>query len=140
MLGTGRIFFGITIDQLTMAPPVQHPILERGSVFHADKEAMSPRYLSTFLISAALAATGLLGMASGVSAQVVIPTNRNALVQQNQLQQLQNQLQRQQYQQQQQIYRELDRPTQRQPQPDVPVYDKTCRMEAVGNTISRVCR
>ncbi|TIP04677.1 MAG: hypothetical protein E5X76_05835 [Mesorhizobium sp.] len=101
---------------------------------------MSPRYLSTSLISAALTATCLVGMASGVSAQVVIPTNRNALVQQNQLQQLQNQLQRQQYQQQQQIYRELDRPTQRQPQPDVPVYDKTCRMEAVGNTISRVCR
>ena len=73
-------------------------------------------------------------------AQIVIPTNRNALVQQNELQQLQNQLQRQQYQQQQQIYRELDRPTPPRDQPDVPVYDKTCRMEAVGNTISRVCR
>ncbi|RWM16575.1 MAG: hypothetical protein EOR72_10270 [Mesorhizobium sp.] len=101
---------------------------------------MSSHRLPTFLISAALAATVLVGIPSGVSAQVVIPTNRNALVEQNQLQQLQNQLQRQQYQQQQQIYRELDRPTQRQPQPDVPVYDKTCRMEAVGNTISRVCR
>ncbi|RWL88886.1 MAG: hypothetical protein EOR68_32150, partial [Mesorhizobium sp.] len=94
--GTGRIFFGITINQPTMAAPVEHPILGRGSVFHADKEAMSPGYLSTFLISAALTATCLVGMASGVSAQVVIPTNRNALVQQNQLQQLQNQLQRQQ--------------------------------------------
>ena len=73
-------------------------------------------------------------------AQIVIPTNRNALVQQNELQQLQNQLQRQQYQQQQQIYRELDRPAPPRSQPDVPVYDKTCRMEAVGNTISRVCR
>ncbi|WP_246684670.1 hypothetical protein [Mesorhizobium sp. B2-7-1] len=73
-------------------------------------------------------------------AQIVIPTNRNALVQQNELQQLQNRLQRQQYQQQQQIYRELDRPTVPRGQPDVPVYDKTCRMEAVGNTISRVCR
>ncbi|MGX5801874.1 hypothetical protein ACWGS9_11570 [Bradyrhizobium sp. Arg314] len=73
-------------------------------------------------------------------AQVVIPTNRNALVQQNQLQQLQNSLQRQQYQQQQQLYRELDRQTAPKPRPDVPVYDQTCRMEAVGNTISRVCR
>ncbi|MBZ9820818.1 hypothetical protein [Mesorhizobium sp. CA4] len=73
-------------------------------------------------------------------AQIVIPTNRNALVQQNELQQLQNRLQRQQYQQQQQIYRELDRPALPRSQPDVPVFDKTCRMEAVGNTISRVCR
>ncbi|MDG4879367.1 hypothetical protein P9273_30275 [Mesorhizobium sp. WSM4935] len=73
-------------------------------------------------------------------AQIVIPTNRNALVQQNELQQLQNRLQRQQYQQQQQIYRELDRPTPPRSQPDVPIYDKRCRMEAVGNTISRICR
>ena len=101
---------------------------------------MLPRRLSTFLISAALAATGLVGMATGLSAQIVIPTNRNALVQQNELQQLQNRLQRQQYQQQQQIYRELDRPAPPRSQPDVPVYDKTCRLEAVGNTISRVCR
>ena len=73
-------------------------------------------------------------------AQIVTPTNRNALVQQNQLEQLQNRLQRQQYQQQQQLYRELDRQTAPKPRPDVPVYDQTCRMEAVGNTISRVCR
>ncbi|WP_210237327.1 hypothetical protein, partial [Mesorhizobium sp. M3A.F.Ca.ET.175.01.1.1] len=66
----------MTIDQLTMAQPVGRPILGRGSVFHADKEAMSPRYLSTFLISAVLAVSGLVGMASCVSAQVVIPTNR----------------------------------------------------------------
>ena len=92
------------------------------------------------LITTALTATGLLYAASGVSAQVVIPNNRNALAQQGQLQQLQNQLQRQQYQQQQQIYRELDRQTAPNPQPDVPVLGKTCRMETVGNTISRVCR
>ncbi|MBZ9844217.1 hypothetical protein [Mesorhizobium sp. CA5] len=73
-------------------------------------------------------------------AQIVIPTNRNALVQQNELLQLQNRLQRQQYQQQQQIYRELDRPAPPRSQPDVPIFERTCRMEAVGNTISRVCR
>ncbi|WP_246673640.1 hypothetical protein [Mesorhizobium sp. B2-9-1] len=73
-------------------------------------------------------------------AQIVVPTNRNALVQQNELQQLQNRLQRQQYQQQQQIYRELDRPAPPRRQPDVPVYGNTCRMESVGNIISRVCR
>ncbi|RVD61055.1 hypothetical protein EN828_32080 [Mesorhizobium sp. M2D.F.Ca.ET.185.01.1.1] len=95
---------------------------------------------SAFLISIALAATGLLGLASGVSAQIVIPTNRNALMEQNQLQQLQNQLQRQQYQQQQQLYRDLDRQAAPKPRPDVPIYGQTCRMEAVGNTISRVCR
>ncbi|RAZ92290.1 hypothetical protein DPM33_06505 [Mesorhizobium hawassense] len=82
----------------------------------------------------------LWGTASYASAQVVIPTNRNALVEQNQLQQLRNSLQRQQYQQQQQLYRELDRQASPKPQPNVPVYDQTCRMEAVGNTISRVCR
>ncbi|WP_181183646.1 hypothetical protein [Mesorhizobium sp. CU3] len=92
------------------------------------------------LTMAALAATGLLYTAPGVSAQVVLPNNGNALVQQGQLQQLQNQLQRQQYQQQQQLYRELDRQTAPNPQPDVPVIGKTCRMETVGNTISRVCR
>ncbi|BCM21678.1 hypothetical protein [Mesorhizobium sp. J8] len=96
------------------------------------------RHTLTVLAGAVLAAA--IYQVAPSSAQIVIPTNRNALVQQNELQQLQNRLQRQQYQQQQQIYRELDRPTARQPQPDVPIYDKTCRMEAVGNTISRVCR
>ena len=104
------------------------------------RKAMSRFRLSAFLLSAVLASAGLPGTISYASAQVVIPTNRNALVQQNQLQQLQNQLQRQQYQQQQQLYRELDRQSAPKPRPDVPVYDKTCRMEAVGNTISRVCR
>ncbi|SFP62564.1 hypothetical protein SAMN03159463_04542 [Mesorhizobium sp. NFR06] len=92
----------------------------------------------TVLAGALLAAT-ISGLEPS-SAQVVVPTNRNALVQQNQLLQLQNRLQRQQYQQQQQLYRELDRQTAPKPQPNVPVYDQTCRMEAVGNTISRVCR
>lgn len=91
-----------------------------------------------FLAGAVLAAS--ICQAAPSYAQVVIPTNRNALVQQDQLQQLQNQLQRQQYQQQQQLYRELDRKIAPKPQPDVPVYDQRCRMEAVGNTISRVCR
>ena len=96
------------------------------------------RHTQAFLAGAALAAT--ICQAAPSYAQVVIPTNRNALVQQDQLQQLQNQLQRQQYQQQQQLYRELDRQTAPKPQPDVPVYDQRCRMEAIGNTISRVCR
>ncbi|WP_434723995.1 hypothetical protein [Mesorhizobium sp. RIZ17] len=128
----------MTIDQLTMAHPHTRPISWGG--FHAGKEAMSRSRLSAFLLLAVLASAGLVGMISCASAQVVIPTNRNALVQQNQLQQLQNQLQRQQYQQQQQLYRELDRQSVPKPRPDVPVYGQTCRMEAVGNTISRVCR
>jgi hypothetical protein len=95
---------------------------------------------STLLISAMLAASALPLAGSHASAQIVIPTNRNALIQQNQLQQLQNQIQRQQYQQQQQIYREQDRQVAPRSQPDVPVFARTCRLEAVGNTISRVCR
>ena len=96
--------------------------------------------LSTLLISAILATSALPLAGSYASAQIVAPTNRNALIQQNQLQQLQNQIQRQQYQQQQQQYREQDRQILPKPQPDVPVFDRTCRLEAVGNTISRVCR
>ncbi|TPI17675.1 hypothetical protein FJ957_31020 [Mesorhizobium sp. B2-4-6] len=96
------------------------------------------RHTQAVLAGAVLVAA--ISQVASSYAQVVIPTNRNALVQQNQLQQLQNRLQRQQYQQQQQLYRELDRQSAPKPRPDVPVYDKTCRMEAVGNTISRVCR
>jgi len=96
------------------------------------------RHTLTVLAGALLAAA--ISQVAPSYAQIVIPTNRNALVQQNELQQLQNSLQRQQYQQQQQLYRELDRPTAPRSQPDVPVYGQTCRMEAVGNTISRVCR
>ncbi len=88
------------------------------------------------VMSALLTASAL----SSASAQVVIPTNRNGLIQQGQLQQLQNRLERQQYQQQQQIYRELDRQTAPKPRPDVPVLGKTCQLETTGNTISRVCR
>jgi hypothetical protein len=90
----------------------------------------------TIVISALLMASAL----SQASAQIVIPTNRNTSLQQGQLQQLQNSLQRQQYQQQQQLYRELDRQAVPKPQPSVPVFTPTCRADAVGNAISRVCR
>ncbi|WP_217577979.1 hypothetical protein [Mesorhizobium sp. GbtcB19] len=96
------------------------------------------RHALIVLAGALLAAA--IAQAAPSSAQVVIPTNRNALVDQNQLQQLQNQLQRQQFQQQQQLYRDLDRQAAPKPQPNVPIYGQTCRTEAVGNTISRVCR
>jgi hypothetical protein len=96
--------------------------------------------LLTLIISAQLTASALFIAGSQASAQIVIPTNRNPSVEQGQLQQLQNSLQRQQYQQQQQLYRELDRQAAPKPQPNVPVFNPTCRAEAVGNTISRVCR
>ncbi len=94
----------------------------------------------TLAVLAGALLVAAISQAAPSYAQIVIPTNRNALVQQNELQQFENRLQRQQYQQQQQIYRELDRPAAPRSQPNVPIYDKTCRMEAVGNTISRVCR
>jgi len=96
--------------------------------------------LSTIVILAQLTGSALFITGSQASAQIVIPTNRSTSVDQGQLQQLQNRLQRQQYQQQQQLYRELDRQAVPKPQPGVPVFNPTCRMEAVGNTISRVCR
>jgi|GEM_PF-1827384 parvulin-like peptidyl-prolyl isomerase len=96
--------------------------------------------LLTIAISALLTASALLIAGSQASAQIVIPTNRNTSLQQGQLQQLQNSLQRQQYQQQQQLYRELDRQAVPKPQPNVPVFTPTCRADAVGNAISRVCR
>lgn len=101
---------------------------------------MSDPRLPAALVSAALAAAALLGTVSNASAQVVIPTNRNTVIQQNELQTLRNQLQRQQFQQEQQLYREQDRQIAPTPQPQVPVFGQTCRLEAVGNTISRVCR
>ena len=91
-------------------------------------------------VSAALAAAVLSGTASSTSAQVVIPTNRNALVQQNELQTLRNQLQRQQFQQQQQLYREQDRQIVPKPRPEVPVVKQNCQSQVIGTTISRVCR
>ncbi|MGX8012003.1 hypothetical protein ACVDG8_025080 [Mesorhizobium sp. ORM8.1] len=92
------------------------------------------------VISALLTASALFIAGSQASAQIVIPTNRDTSADQGQLQQLQNRLQRQQYQQQQQLYRELDRQAVPKPQPSVPVFNPTCRMESVGSTISRVCR
>ncbi|WP_292622488.1 hypothetical protein [Mesorhizobium sp.] len=55
-----------------------------------------PRFL-VVLTSLSLATAALLGAALDASAQVVIPTNRNGLIQQNELQTLRNQLQRQQF-------------------------------------------
>ncbi|TIS48043.1 hypothetical protein [Mesorhizobium sp.] len=96
--------------------------------------------LSAVLLSVALAAAALLGAASYASAQVVIPTNRNALIQQNELQALRNQLQRQQFQQQQQFYREQDRQVVPKPRPEVPIVKQNCQSQVIGTTISRVCR
>ncbi|TGP23614.1 MULTISPECIES: hypothetical protein [unclassified Mesorhizobium] len=101
---------------------------------------MSNPRLSAVLISAALSTAALLGAASYASAQVVIPTNRNALIQQNELQTLRNQLQRQQFQQQQQLYREQDRQILPKPRPEVPVVKQNCQSQVIGTTISRVCR
>lgn len=96
------------------------------------------RHTLTVLAGAMLVAA--ISQAGPSYGQVVIPNNRNSLVEQGQLHQLQNRLRRQQDQQQQQLYRELDRQTTPRPRPEVPVLGKTCRMETVGNTISRVCR
>lgn len=97
-----------------------------------------PRFL-TVLTAAALVAASLWGVASNASAQVVIPTNRDTLIQQNELQTLRNQLQRQQFQQQQQLYREQDRQNVPKPRPEVPVVKQNCRSQVIGTTISRVC-
>lgn len=98
-----------------------------------------PRFLAA-LASAALVAASLCGVASNASAQVVIQTNRNALIQQNELQALRNQLQRQQFQQQEQLHREQDRQNVPKPRPDVPVVKQNCQSQVIGTTISRVCR
>ncbi|RRI07734.1 hypothetical protein EH240_00375 [Mesorhizobium tamadayense] len=101
---------------------------------------MSQPRLSMALISAALVTAAISGVASNASAQVVIPTNRNALIQQNELQTLRNQLQRQQFQQQQQLYREQDRQIAPKPRPEVPIVKQNCQSQVIGTTISRVCR
>ncbi|WP_192252281.1 hypothetical protein [Mesorhizobium silamurunense] len=101
---------------------------------------MSHPRLSAVLISAALSIAALLGAASYASAQVVIPTDRNALIQQNELQTLRNQLQRQQFQQQQQLYREQDRQIVPKSRPEVPVVKQNCQSQVIGTTVSRVCR
>lgn len=86
-----------------------------------------------------LAAVTLPGMEQSASAQAVNPST-NALIQQNQLQQLRDSLQRQQFQQQQQINREQDRRIMPQPRPEVPVVRQACPIQIVGNQIVRVCR
>ncbi|MDX8465109.1 hypothetical protein RFM26_05370 [Mesorhizobium sp. VK23B] len=101
---------------------------------------MSHPHLSAVLISAALSAAALFGAASYASAQVVIPTNRNTLIEQNELQTLRNQLQRQQFQQQQQFYREQDRQIVPKARPEVPIVKQNCQSQVIGTTISRVCR
>ncbi|WP_202299540.1 hypothetical protein [Mesorhizobium sp. 131-2-1] len=93
---------------------------------------------TTVLMSAMLATATLPALAPHASAQVVIPTNRNVLVQQNELQQLQSRLQRQQFQQQQQLNRELDRQIVPQPRPQVPVVKPSCQV--LGNAILTSCR
>ncbi|RWM08806.1 MAG: hypothetical protein E5X80_02360 [Mesorhizobium sp.] len=98
-----------------------------------------PRFL-VVLTSLSLATVALLGAALDASAQVVIPTNRNGLIQQNELQTLRNQLQRQQFQQQQQLYREQDRQIVPKPRPEVPIVKQNCQSQVIGTTISRVCR
>lgn len=98
-----------------------------------------PRFLA-IMTSAALVSATLWGVTSNASAQVVIPTNRDALIQQNELQTLRNQLQRQQFQQQQQLYREQDRQIVPKPRPEVPIVKQNCQSQVIGTTISRVCR
>jgi len=93
---------------------------------------------TTVLMSAMLATAMVPAVAPHALAQVVIPTNRNVLVQQNELQQLQNRLQRQQFQQQQQLNRELDRQIVPQPRPQVPVIKPSCQV--LGNAILTSCR
>jgi len=85
-----------------------------------------------------LAATMLPFTTPHALAQVIIPTNRNTLIQQNELLQLQNRLQRQQFQQQQQQYREQDRQPVPQPRLQVPVVKPGCQV--LGNAILTGCR
>ena len=100
---------------------------------------MSTLRLSAILMSGMLAAATLPAIAQFASAQAVNPST-NALIQQNQLQQLRDSLQRQQFQQQQQIYREQDRRIVPQPRPEVPVVKQSCPIQIVNNQIVRVCR
>lgn len=99
---------------------------------------MSRLRLSTVLMTAMLA-TAILPVA-GVSAQVVIPTNRNALVDQNELQMLENRLQRRQFQQQQQQFRAEDRVIVPPQRPTVPVIKPSCQLQPSGGGFVTVCR
>ena len=101
---------------------------------------MSPLRFSTVLMTAMLA-IALVPVASPyASAQVVIPTNRNALVDQNELQMLENRLQRQQFQQQQQQFREQDRQIVPPQRPTVPVVRPSCQLQPSGGGFVTVCR
>ncbi|ESX80149.1 MULTISPECIES: hypothetical protein [unclassified Mesorhizobium] len=101
---------------------------------------MSQLRLLTFLGSAMLATVMLSGVNPAASAQIVSPADRNALIQQNQLQMLENRLQRQQYQQQQQQYRAQDRQIPA-PQPQVvPQMKPTCQLLPSGSGFVSTCR
>lgn len=99
---------------------------------------MSPPRLSTFLMLAMLA-TAMLSDAA-VSAQIVSPAGRNALVRQNELQMLENRLRRQQYQQQQQQFRAQDREIAPPQRPDVRQMRPTCQLQRSGSRFIRTCR
>ena len=94
--------------------------------------------LSTVFMSAVLATVMLPVAAPYALAQAVTPTNRNILIQQNDLQALQNRIQRRQFQQQQQQYRAQDRQIVPQPRPQVPVVKPPCQV--LGNAILTGCR
>ncbi|MEP6565299.1 MAG: hypothetical protein ABJB10_09170 [Mesorhizobium sp.] len=89
----------------------------------------------------AMLATAMVPVATSyTSAQVVIPTNRSALVQQNELQMLENRLQRQQFQQQQQQFRDQDRQIVPPQRPTVPVIRPSCQLQPSGGGFVTVCR
>ena len=101
---------------------------------------MSPLRLSTIFMSAMLATATLSGASPVASAQILNPADRNALVQQNQLQMLENRLRRQQYQQQQQQFRAQDREIAPPQRPDVPQMRPTCQLRPSGSGFIRTCR
>jgi hypothetical protein len=101
---------------------------------------MSPLRLSTVLMSAMLAAAVLPVAGSHAFAQLLNSANRDAPIQQNELQSLQNSLQRQQFQQQQQQFRAQDREIVPQPRPVVPQVKPTCQMQIIGTTVVSNCR
>lgn len=101
---------------------------------------MSPLRFSSVLMTAILATAFVPVATSYASAQVVIPTNRNALVEQNELQMLENRLQRQQFQQQQQQFRAQDREIVPPQRPIVPVIKPSCQLQPSGGGFVTVCR
>ncbi|WP_245477521.1 hypothetical protein [Mesorhizobium sp. M5C.F.Cr.IN.023.01.1.1] len=86
----------------------------------------------------AMLATAMLSDVA-VSAQIVTPANRNALVLQNELQMLENRLRRQRYQQQQQQFRAQDREVVPQ-RPDVQQMRPTCQLRRSGSRFISTCR